>query len=78
MKISIQWMNFVLKWCERGRGLKPDWASKGLDFLLFAANPEITKYLTEDEFEVIAKLRNDCGEILFQNILELQNIGRKE
>ena len=71
-------MNFVLKWCERGRGLKPDWASKGLDFLLFAANPEITKYLTEDEFEVIAKLRNDCGEILFQNILELQNIGRKE
>ena len=71
MKISIQWMNFVLKWCERGRGLKPDWASKGLDFLLFAANPEITKYLTEDEFEVIAKLRNDCDEILFQNILEL-------
>ena len=71
-------MNFVLKWCERGRGLKPDWASKGLDFLLFAANPEITKYLTEDEFEVIAKLRNDCDEILFQNILELQNIGRKE
>ena len=51
--------------------MKPDWASKGLDFLLFAANPEITKYLTEDEFEVIAKLRNDCDEILFQNILEL-------
>ena len=71
MKISIQWMNFVLKWCERGRGLKPDWASKGLDFLLFAANPEITKYLTEDEFEVIPKQRNDCVEILFQNISEL-------
>ena len=49
-------MSFVLKWCERGRGLKPDWASKGLDFLLFAANPEITKYLSEDEFEVINDL----------------------
>ena len=56
MKISLQWMSFVLKWCERGRGLKPDWASKGLDFLLFAANPEITKYLSEDEFEVINDL----------------------
>ena len=39
---------FVLKWCERGRGLKPDWATKGID-------PTITKFLTDEEFEVVNK-----------------------
>jgi hypothetical protein len=34
---------FVLEWCERGRGLRPDWAVKGLEFLYFAANPTFTK-----------------------------------
>ena len=43
---------FVLEWCERGKGLKPDWATKGIEFLYFAANPTITKFLTDDEFEV--------------------------
>jgi hypothetical protein len=33
----------VLEWCERGRGLRPDWAVKGLEFLYFAANPSFTK-----------------------------------
>ena len=42
----------MLKWCERGRGLKPDWATKGIEFLYFAANPTITKFLTDEEFEV--------------------------
>ena len=42
----------MLKWCDRGRGLKPDWAVKGMDFLIFAANPEITKYISDDDFEV--------------------------
>ena len=46
---------FVLKWCERGRGLKPDWATKGIEFLYFAANPTITKFLTDEEFEVVNK-----------------------
>ena len=46
---------FVLKWCERGRGLKPDWATKGIEFLYFAANPTITKFLTDEEFEFVNK-----------------------
>ena len=46
---------FVLKWCERGRGLKPDWATKGIEFLYFAANPTITKFLSDVEFEVFVK-----------------------
>ena len=41
-----------MKWCERGRGLKPDWTSKGMDFLMFAANPENTKFIPDEEFEV--------------------------
>ena len=44
---------FVVKWCERGKGLKPDWATKGIEFLYFAANPSITKFLTDDEFLVM-------------------------
>jgi hypothetical protein len=36
-------IRFVLEWCERGRGLRPDWAVKGLEFLYFAANPSFTK-----------------------------------
>ena len=35
-----------------GRGLKPEWATKGIDFLYFAANPTFTKFLSDDEFEV--------------------------
>ena len=50
--ISCTLDSFVLKWCDRGRGLKPDWASKGMDFLIFAANPENTKYIADEEFEV--------------------------
>ena len=42
-----------MKWCERGRGLKPDWTSKGMDFLMFAANPENTKFIPDEEFEVM-------------------------
>ena len=54
--------SFVLKLCDRGRGLKPDWASKGMDFLIFAANPEVTKYITDEEFEsfrVLAEKANN-------------------
>ena len=43
---------FILEWCERGRGLKPDWATKGIEFLYFAANPSFTKFLCDEEFEV--------------------------
>lgn len=45
-------LRFVLKFCDRGRGLKPDWATKGIEFLHFSANPDFTKYITDQEFEV--------------------------
>ena len=43
-------IRFVLAWCERGRGLRPDWAVKGMEFLYLAASPTYTRYLTECEF----------------------------
>ena len=67
ISFSVQWMkwgilsnasdlifllSFVLKFCDRGRGLKPDWATKGIEFLHFSANPDFTKYITDQEFEV--------------------------
>ena len=41
-----------MKWCERGKGLKPDWAAKGIEFLCFAADPKVTNFLSDDEFVV--------------------------
>ena len=57
---------FVLKWCERGRGLKPDWATKGIEFLYFAANPTITRFLSDDEFLVfLQKYKILCGQMMY-------------
>ena len=42
-----------MKWCERGKGLKPDWAAKGIEFLCFAADPKVTNFLSDVEFMVL-------------------------
>ena len=60
INFSQQWMRFVLAWCDKGRGLKPDWATKGIEFLHFAANPEITKYLTDQQFLEFKSLTEAC------------------
>ncbi|RVE48712.1 hypothetical protein evm_006678 [Chilo suppressalis] len=45
------WMRFVVERCDRGRGLRPRWASQGLEFLMLACDPCNTKHLSEEEFE---------------------------
>jgi len=60
IQFSTQWMRFVLKWCERGKGLKPDWAAKGIEFLCFAADPKVTNFLSDDEFMDFKALSEDC------------------
>ncbi|KAL4711612.1 hypothetical protein ACJJTC_003629, partial [Scirpophaga incertulas] len=45
------WMRFVVERCDRGRGLRPRWASQGLEFLMLACDPCNTRHLTEEEFE---------------------------
>jgi len=60
IQFSMQWMRFVLAWCERGRGQRPDWAVKGIEFLYFAANPTFTKYLDDSEFLEFKNLTEEC------------------
>lgn len=47
-----QWMTFVSKKCERGRGVRPRWANKGLEFLMTACEPLYLTQLTDDEYLV--------------------------
>ncbi|XP_047504578.1 mitogen-activated protein kinase kinase kinase 4 isoform X1 [Pieris napi] len=54
------WMLFVVERCDRGRGLRPRWASQGLEFLMLACDPYNTKHLTEEEFEDLKQLMDGC------------------
>ncbi|XP_028179123.1 mitogen-activated protein kinase kinase kinase 4 [Ostrinia furnacalis] len=54
------WMHFVVRRCDRGRGLRPRWASQGLEFLMLACDPCNTKHLTEEEFEELKSLMDGC------------------
>ncbi|XP_041988766.1 uncharacterized protein LOC121740198 isoform X3 [Aricia agestis] len=54
------WMQFVVERCERGRGLRPRWASQGLEFLMLACDPCNTKHLTDEEFEEMKHLMDGC------------------
>ena len=56
MNFAKQWMKFVLERCERGRGIKPRWAAYGVDFLLMASSPQFTKHMTDEEFQVRARV----------------------
>ncbi|CAH2040064.1 unnamed protein product, partial [Iphiclides podalirius] len=54
------WMRFVMERCERGRGLRPRWASQGLEFLMLACDPWNTKHLSDEEFEELKQLMDAC------------------
>ncbi|XP_026330433.1 mitogen-activated protein kinase kinase kinase 4 [Hyposmocoma kahamanoa] len=54
------WMQFVVERCDKGRGLRPRWASQGLEFLMLACDPCNTKHLTDAEFEELKKEMDSC------------------
>ncbi|XP_050349554.1 mitogen-activated protein kinase kinase kinase 4 isoform X2 [Nymphalis io] len=54
------WMSFVVERCERGRGLRPRWASQGLEFLMLACDPYNTKHLSDEEFEELKQQMDGC------------------
>lgn len=60
MEFSRQWMKFVLERCERGRGIKPRWASHGVEFLFMASNPSYTKQISDEEFTDFKKMVEQC------------------
>ncbi|CAG9765356.1 unnamed protein product [Ceutorhynchus assimilis] len=54
------WMSFVTDRCERGRGMRPRWATQGMEFLLTVTEPANTRYLSEEEFEDLKKTMDEC------------------
>ncbi|XP_059082749.1 mitogen-activated protein kinase kinase kinase 4-like isoform X4 [Tigriopus californicus] len=60
ISFSRQWMNFVLTRCERGRGIKPRWATHGIDFLLMTSSPNYTKQLNDKSFPEFRNLVEQC------------------
>lgn len=54
------WMRFVVERCDRGRGLRPRWASQGLEFLMLACDPRNTKHLSDEDFEELKSLMDGC------------------
>lgn len=59
INFAKMWMEFVTKRCERGRGVRPRWATLGLEFLIAACDPSNTRYLSDAEFEDL-KIKMDA------------------
>ncbi|XP_055924004.1 mitogen-activated protein kinase kinase kinase 4 isoform X2 [Eupeodes corollae] len=57
---SKMWMQFVTERCERGRGVRPRWASQGLEFLILACDPQITRFLDDHQFEDLKTKMDRC------------------
>ncbi|CAC5409888.1 MAP3K4 [Mytilus coruscus] len=60
VSFAKQWMQFVMEKCDKGRGMRPKWASHGLDFLTVACQPVVLAGLTEQEFQDLKHSINNC------------------
>ncbi|XP_053605518.1 mitogen-activated protein kinase kinase kinase 4 isoform X2 [Plodia interpunctella] len=60
IQFARRWMSFVVERCDTGRGLRPRWASQGLEFLMLACDPCNTKHLSEDEFKELEAQMDGC------------------
>uniref|UniRef100_A0A1A9W5W3 Mitogen-activated protein kinase kinase kinase 4 n=1 Tax=Glossina brevipalpis TaxID=37001 RepID=A0A1A9W5W3_9MUSC len=72
------WMQFVTERCERGRGMRPRWASQGLEFLILACDPQITRHLNEIQFEELKKKMDLCISHVIGITSEPERIARKK
>lgn len=60
INFAKMWMEFVTERCERGRGVRPRWASLGLEFLIAACDPSNTRHLSDHEFEELKTKMDAC------------------
>ncbi|XP_061167485.1 mitogen-activated protein kinase kinase kinase 4-like [Saccostrea echinata] len=60
VNFAKEWMAFVTEKCEKGRGMRPKWASQGLDFLIVACEPKVLACLTDEEYQELKKSINSC------------------
>lgn len=60
INFAKMWMKFVTERCERGRGVRPRWATQGLEFLINACDPSNTRHLSESEFDDLKTKMDAC------------------
>ena len=60
VKLANLWMEFTVAHSERGRGLRPKWATQGLEFLVTACESDITCHLPDDEFKKLKDSVSQC------------------
>lgn len=60
INFAKMWMEFVTQRCERGRGVRPRWATQGLEFLIAACDPSNTRHLSEEQFEDMKTKMDAC------------------
>lgn len=60
INFAKMWMQFVTERCERGRGVRPRWATQGLEFLIAACDPSNTRHLSENEFDDLKTKMDAC------------------
>lgn len=60
INFAKMWMEFVTERCERGRGVRPRWATLGLEFLIAACDPSNTRHLSDEEFDDLKTRMDNC------------------
>lgn len=77
INFAKMWMEFVTQRCERGRGVRPRWATQGLEFLIAACDPSNTRHLSEEEFEDLKTKMDACISHVVGIGAEPEKIARK-
>ncbi|ALC45477.1 Mekk1 [Drosophila busckii] len=72
------WMHFVMERCERGRGMRPRWASQGLEFLMLACDLQITQHLDDEQFEQLKQQMDRCISHVVGITSEPEKVARKK
>ncbi|XP_030370618.1 mitogen-activated protein kinase kinase kinase 4 isoform X2 [Scaptodrosophila lebanonensis] len=72
------WMRFVMERCERGRGMRPRWASQGLEFLILACDLQITQHLDDRSFEELKQQMDRCISHVIGITSEPEKMARKK
>ncbi|XP_034488775.1 mitogen-activated protein kinase kinase kinase 4 isoform X1 [Drosophila innubila] len=72
------WMHFVMERCERGRGMRPRWASQGLEFLMLACDLQITQHLNDTQFEELKQQMDRCISHVIGITSEPEKVARKK
>lgn len=72
------WMHFVMERCERGRGMRPRWASQGLEFLMLACDLQITQHLDDTQFEQLKQQMDRCISHVIGITSEPEKVARKK